>query len=101
MWGAMRLLGKWCRADIQGLAAEPGTDPDLMRANLATYIIALRRAGYLIRLPGRVQVRARIGRGQARWRLLHDTGPLSPQVRRGGAVYDRNLGRVVTAEGWA
>lgn len=100
LWDAMRSTPKWCRADIMALATLPGSptpSPDSTR----DFIAELSAAGYLVRLQGRMQVSMHPSAGQMRYRLIRDTGPLSPQVRRTGEVYDRNLRRVVTAESWS
>lgn len=95
MWAACRALGKFTRADVMEVASREGED---LTAGATEYLSALAKAGYLIRLHGRVQVSAHLSAGQIRWRLVNDTGPLAPQLKRGRRVYDPNLGREVTTD---
>jgi hypothetical protein len=98
IWAGIRRLGKFCRADVVEVSAKPGQDLDAFETTVKHTLGVLLAAGYLLKLDGRVQVRARGPFGQARYRLIRDTGPLPPQIRRDGKVFDRNLERVVTAD---
>ncbi|TSD85992.1 hypothetical protein FFK22_024540 [Mycobacterium sp. KBS0706] len=97
IWAAMRQLGRFCRADLAAAVAQPDSDRRALESSTRRYIAQLVAAGYLVPLTGRVRVAAHPNTGQKRYRLVRDTGPTSPLVRRDGSIFDRNLGRVVTA----
>lgn len=95
LWVSMRTAGKFCRADLVALAALDEADAARLDGAARGYMSHLRRAGYLVRLPGTVRTNP-ISRGQTRWRLAHDTGPRAPSVRTAG-VFDPNRGRTYTS----
>lgn len=92
-WSAMRLRRRFGLADIITLAARDGdSDPD---SNLRRWLSALERAGIVATLPARAGAHGRFSRGTKLFRLLRDTGPLAPAIRRDGTIFDHNLREVV------
>lgn len=83
-WTSMRVLtrcqGNFTLPDLVATAA-------IAESNARHYLRALDRGGYLRRLrkpePGRAS-------GHALWRLIRDTGPVAPRVRRDGEICDPN-----------
>lgn len=98
IWAAMRQLGKFCRADLAAAVAQPDSDRKALESSIRRYVARLVAVGYLAPLTGRVRVAAHPNPGQNRYRLVRDSGPASPLVRRDGSIFDRNLGRTVTAD---
>lgn len=98
IWAAMRQLGRFCRADLAAAVAQPDSDRRALESSIRRYVARLVAVGYLVPLTGRVRIAAHPNMGQKRYRLVRDTGPASPLVRRDGSIFDRNLGRVVTAD---
>jgi len=97
-WMAMRMAGKFTVPEIlqlAGRAGERGGSAD----NLHRYLRALEQAGYVRRLPVRERGTAPGSNGYVRWRLIRDTGPLAPTVRRNGTIIDRNTGGIIGEEG--
>lgn len=92
MWRTMRLLKSFSPVD---LAAHSNTDTvQVSRDDAAAYCQTLLRAGYL-----KVERKARPGKVEAVYRLLDDTGPKPPVIRRVRAVVDQNTGRIVHVAG--
>lgn len=93
MWTAMRLLRSFTPMDLVAHAAMPITDREA-----TDYCRALLGAEYL----GVIQ-RATVGVRPATYRLLRNSGPAAPRLRRVIALFDDNIGAVVhistTAEG--
>lgn len=85
IWRAIRIAQKFSIAKIEMLA-------QARHENTRRYILALERAGILVRLrpePGS----APTSNGFARYALVRDPGPLAPVWRpRLGEVFDRNSG---------
>ena len=79
-WNAMRVQSTFTASEIVILAANE--DDETAADTIARYLRDLCKAGYLHVFPKRV-------RRCKRYRLLDDTGELSPVVRKDG-VYDRN-----------
>ncbi|MBB4302320.1 putative transcriptional regulator of viral defense system [Rhodobium orientis] len=83
MWKTITTLQLFRLGDLETMAGASNT-------NARKYVLALEKAGYLIRMrrePGT----APTSNGFARWRLIHNTGPEAPVHRIGRReVYDRN-----------
>jgi hypothetical protein len=78
LWRSMRILRSFTRGQLAAVVErEPGS--------VSRYVTALHRAGYL----RRTQI-IEAGRRGASWRLVRDTGPVAPVLRRNGTVYDPN-----------
>lgn len=83
IWRTLRIL-KVCNANQIVASATEGLNIKTVRQ----YLRQLHMAGYLMMVDA--------PQGQlATYRLMHDTGPRAPQVKRGKKVYDGNLGLVV------
>lgn len=92
-WTAARLLGRFSIGDIATLVTREGEQKT--EATLQRLFHRLTRGGYLVELPMRKVTASRSGTGCKQWRLVRDTGPLSPMSRDGGRVlYDRNTREV-------
>lgn len=78
-WNAIRVFKVFRASDVAATA-------DINEANLQKYLHALQQAGYL-----RIERPKQNGKtlGHAIWRLVDNTGPQCPIVRRDG-VYDPN-----------
>jgi hypothetical protein len=86
-WTAMRLSQRFTTGSIVLLAARP--DETYAHDNLRRYLMALCRAGYCAQLPKRTQG----GGNPAVWKIIDDTGPHAPVLRkRGTTMFDPNLG---------
>lgn len=92
MWTAIRRLKEFTPTDIASHSTTP--EVEVTAAEAATYVRALLAAGYV-----RVRERAIPGRREARYRLIRDTGPQAPVVRRVQVLCDPNE-RVLTAVGY-
>lgn len=82
-WNAMRVHKRFTSADIRSTA-------EIGERNLRAYLQALHSAGYL-----RQECPRQSGKtlGHAVWRLVRNTGPSHPLVRRDDSgVYDQNQG---------
>lgn len=79
MWTAMRMTKTFDPVDIAALAS---TEPDLARG----YCRVLSKIGYL-----RTTRTAIPGVRDAAYRLIRNTGPLGPRIRRIRGVWDENL----------
>ena len=91
LWTAIRALRQF---SVPELAFTASTEDRLIKLGTArTYVRALARAGYLLRVRSS---NPRIG-AAALWRLApnRNTGPRAPSVSTAGAVFDPNLGRAV------
>lgn len=92
MWRAMQMLGAFSPAD---LAAHATTDTVAVSADDASaWCQTLARAGYL-----KVERKAKPPLKQAVYRLIANTGPRPPEVRRVAVVIDGNTGRVMHMAG--
>ena len=91
-WNAIRVFKVFRASDVAAPA-------DINEANLQKYLHALQQAGYL-----RIDRPKQNGKtlGHAIWRLVDNTGPQCPIVRRNG-VYDPNQQQIrpfcVSAQG--
>jgi len=99
LWTAMRTAERFCRADLIQLAAKDEDDARRLDGAARIYMSRLRSAGYLVRLQGTVRVNPTT-RGQTRWRLAWDTGPLPPRPQHGAGqrVFDPNRSRVYSPD---
>lgn len=81
-WTSMRILGRFTIADIMATAEIP-------RQNASKYLVALEKAGFLVRVRDNVS-------GQAGsliiYRLVRNAGPDAPIVQTNGDVLDPNTG---------
>lgn len=88
-WAALRIRQKATVFDLAELARRGEATAE---ARIRAYLLALERAGYVVRLARPESTRPR-GKA-ARWLLVRDTGPLAPVVRtKRGDVWDRNTGQ--------
>ena len=86
VWNAMHVYDDFISIDME-LSAE------INERNLRAYLYALYRAGYLRLVRPRQDGE---NFGYAIWRLVEDTGPLAPIVRRDqSGVYDPNLDQFI------
>jgi hypothetical protein len=81
-WTAMRVLGSFTIADVMATA-------EVTRQNASKYLVALERAGFLLRLKDNVSGRAG---SHIRYRLVRNSGPEAPAVQTNGDVLDLNTG---------
>lgn len=81
-WNAFRVFKVFRAPDVSATA-------DIGEANLQKYLLALHRAGYL--RAERPKRNGKVG-GHVAWRLVDNTGPRCPIVRKDG-VYDPNQDR--------
>jgi hypothetical protein len=92
LWRSMQLLKAFCPTDLM---AHSSTDETRVTVEDASaYCQTLNRAGYL-----RVTRKAVPGQREAIYRLIRDTGPKPPVLRRIRAVFDQNLGEIVYTAG--
>lgn len=88
MWTSMRHLGVFTPTDI---AAHSATEAVIVTGETASiYSRALLSAGYL-----RVVSKATPGVREARYRLIKNTGPSAPRIRRVRALVDMNTEAVM------
>ncbi|PYE87530.1 hypothetical protein [Phyllobacterium leguminum] len=88
-WNAIRISPSFTVGDIVMAAARDERYPDIA---VRQYIRLLRRAGYVAELPTRQRGTHRNGGSSKRFRLVKDTGPISPAWRtHKGALWDYNL----------
>jgi hypothetical protein len=85
LWRSMRVLRRFTVPDL--IATAPGTK----RKSVQCYVVRLARVGYLAREP-------REGNDIQIYRLVRNTGPYAPMLRRGDAVYDPNKKAVFDRE---
>lgn len=86
LWSVMRMSGTFMAAELVTAANWPLKRPEF---EAGKYLLALKRAGYLIELP-------RGPRGQMRYRLSRNSGLLAPVVSSvDGSVYDPNTREAV------
>jgi hypothetical protein len=92
LWRAMRMLQGFSPVDLAAHAATPtvAVSPE----DAAAYCQTLTRAGYL-----RVVRKAAPPLRPAIYRLVRNTGPLPPVLRRVRAVIDGNTGQIVHVGG--
>ncbi len=91
MWTAMRGLREFTAADLAAYASNGGID--VSEATAKTYLTHLLDAGYL-----KVLRRAIPGRRPAQYRLLRNTGPFGPCVKRVKVLADPNTEAVSVYE---
>jgi hypothetical protein len=95
LWRAIRILKKFTVGDLISIAASEAEhcEPAKLNASALRYLSCLRRAGYIVVLREREPGSAPTSNGFKRYLLLPDrnTGPLAPQIGKGGTVYDPNL----------
>lgn len=87
MWLALKILGTVTPAELAAHAATEETA--VTERTAATYLHHLHTAGYL-----NVSSRG----GEARYRLIRDTGGFAPMIQRTKVVFDPNLQRVMWHE---
>ena len=87
MWVAMRIVGFFTPRELME-AASTKAAPITMRT-AESYVRHLHAAGYLC---------AASGGDEERYRLVRDTGGLSPMVQRTKCVFDPNLNSIVAHE---
>lgn len=63
--------------------------------NVQRFLNVLRHAGYVVELPIRQRGTRLTSNGFKRFRLLKNTGPLAPGVRRRDCIHDWNTGEDV------
>ena len=80
MWTAMKPLPSFTPAELALCAQVP-------EVAVCNYLGALHRTGYLAVLDAAWNGP---GGGRTRYRLILDTGPLAPAIRRDKTVFDRN-----------
>jgi hypothetical protein len=89
-WTAMRISGRFTVGSIAVLARR-STDK-YPEDELRRYFRALQRAGYLVLLPTRAGEAKAGAAAPQQWRLIRDTGPQAPVLRkRGTLMFDPNL----------
>ena len=88
MWRSLRIMG---RATARGLAESCSINFQVSLWTARTYLRHLAKAGYV------ELISARNGDRSAYYQLipLKYTGPRAPAIKRGGIVYDPNLGKIV------
>jgi hypothetical protein len=92
MWRQMIRMKAFSPTDI---AAMSNTETIAVSVDDArSYCQLLLRFGYLS-----VEKKARPGVVEARYRLINNTGPEAPQLRRIGVLVDPNLGEFIYPEG--
>jgi hypothetical protein len=92
MWRQMVWQKSFSPVDIAAGANTPTVEVSV--DNARTYCQLLVRFGYL-----GVVKKARPGVIEARYRLIRNTGPEAPQMKRIGVLVDPNLGQVIYPEG--
>lgn len=83
MWRAMRQVREFCPTDIAAGSNAGGVRVDVK--TVQAYCRDLLNAGYLS-----VRRKARPGLNEAIYRLVRDTGPAAPVVKRVSGVFDPN-----------
>lgn len=97
VWRAIRIRKKFSIPEIEPLVAS-GDEADIV-SNIRKYMIALEKAGYLIRMRKREAGGTLTSNGHVRWWLPDesDTGPLAPVWRPSrNTLFDPNTGKEVT-----
>lgn len=92
MWTAMRISSVFTQADLS--AAIASAYPDATPEKVHKYCAMLLRADYLA-----VIVKAKSGVSPARYKLVNDTGPLPPVIRKLECLVDPNEERAVYVQG--
>ncbi|RIK92458.1 MAG: hypothetical protein DCC73_11790 [Proteobacteria bacterium] len=95
MWRVMRMKKVFTVPMLLELASR---GPNDTAQGCHRYLSVLRRAGYVMRLPGRAPGTAITSNGFAKYMLVKDTGHKWPLVRKHG-VYDQNLREVAPFTG--
>ncbi|MFN4058193.1 MAG: hypothetical protein ACK4HW_08430 [Roseinatronobacter sp.] len=93
-WTVMRRLSNFSPTDLSAHATTENCEVSPERAR--EYCQTLLRAGYL-----RVVRQAISGKREAVYRLIRNTGPKAPRLRRVRAIEDVNLGTLTHLEGRA
>lgn len=90
-WTGMRLAQRFTVGSLLILAKQP--DDSHPESNIRRYIRGLVAAGYVALLPSTGPAPIRGGTGYHQYRLMRDTGPLCPVLRRGNStIFDPNIG---------
>lgn len=76
----MRVMVSFNIADLQRAA-------EVTQRNASKYLLALERAGFLVRVRGNVSGRAG---SLIQYRLVRDSGPDAPSMQTNGDVFDLN-----------
>lgn len=92
MWSAMRVLKEFTPEDILAIVSPKFGDATVEAVK--KYALNLVKSEYLT-----VVEKAKAGGRSARYRLINDTGPLAPQIKRLQCVVDGNTDRAVYVEG--
>lgn len=97
IWSAVRQFEKFSRLEIAETACLP--DELFTDFNPAAdgYIRMLERSEFLWRLDFPLILKGS-GGGRARFRLVRNSGPLAPSVRRNAIVFDPNTGKSYVAK---
>lgn len=86
VWRTLRIL-KLCNAN-QIIASATDATVTLNIRTVRQYLRQLHMAGYLVMIE---QAQGQL----AVYRLIHNTGPRAPEVKRGKKIYEGNLGLIV------
>lgn len=92
MWTTMRLLRNFDAAQVHLSTKQHA--PHITLKRIQDYCKSLMRGGYF-----RVTVKAIPGKRLAKYKLINDTGPLAPVIRRRSILVDTNLDRVAYVTG--
>jgi hypothetical protein len=96
MWRVMKMLRDFDGPELAREAQSPGV---VVAVNSALqYIVALHAAGYLIMVQDEVRSGKKGQGGRARYALNPEknTGPQAPQIQKTKALFDPNIGQVVS-----
>jgi hypothetical protein len=94
MWRAMQMLASFSPTDVAAHSHVPEAGVAVSHEDATAYCQALCRADYL-----RVVRKAIPGKREAIYRLIRNTGPRPPVMRRIRALIDQNEGRIVHVAG--
>jgi hypothetical protein len=96
-WSAMRTLQKFTVPDLLTIGGRKGNDDEARK--LRAYLKRLEANGYARRMPTRTAVAAGAGRGNVRWLLAKNTGPLAPiWSKKHGKLFDPNAGATIAEQ---
>lgn len=96
-WAAMRTQEKFTVPDLVTLAGRKGGEADARK--LRAYLKRLEANGYVRRMPTRTGVAPGAGRGNVRWLLVNDSGPLAPiWSPKHEKLFDPNAGTSVAQQ---
>ncbi|HRQ81348.1 MAG TPA: hypothetical protein PKZ97_09540 [Azospirillaceae bacterium] len=96
MWRAIKMLRDFDGVELARAAQSPGVR--VAERSALQYIVALHAAGYLIKTQDEVRSGKKGQGGRARYALnpVKNTGPQAPQIQRCKALFDPNIGQVVS-----